>query len=66
MPANPQALIEKIQSLPPDRLTEVEDPVDLIRLRETQRALAQEAAAASATAFAAIWNNPEDDVYDAL
>jgi len=66
MPANAQALIEKIQALPPERLVEVEDFVDFIRLREQQRALTRDAAAASAPAFAEVWNNPEDDVYDAL
>jgi hypothetical protein len=66
MPANTQTLIEKIRMLPPDRLVEVEDFVDFIRLREQERALVRNAAAASAPAFAAIWNNPEDDVYDAL
>jgi hypothetical protein len=63
---NAQALIAKIQALPPERLSEVEDFVDFIRLREQQRALTRAAAAASAPAFAAIWNNPDDDAYDAL
>jgi hypothetical protein len=66
MPPNTEALIEKIQSLPPDRLAEVEDFVDFIRLRDQERALTRGAAAASARAFAAVWNNPEDDVYNAL
>jgi len=34
MPANTQALIEKIQALPAERIAEVEDFVDFIRLRE--------------------------------
>jgi hypothetical protein len=59
-------LIEKIRTLPPDRLAEVEDFVDFIRLREQERALTRAAAAASAPAFATVWNNPEDDVYDAV
>jgi len=66
MPANAQAMIEKIQTPPPDRLIGVEDFVDFIRLRERERALTRDAAAASAPAFAAVWNNSEDDVYDAL
>jgi hypothetical protein len=66
MPANTQTLIEKIRSLPPDRIVEVEDFVDFIRLRERERTLVRNAAAASAPAFAAVWNNPEDDDYDAL
>ena len=63
---NPQALIEKIKALPPERIAEVEDFVDFIRLREQELRLARAAAHASASAFAAVWNNPEDDVYDAL
>jgi hypothetical protein len=66
MPSNIQALIEKLQTLPPDRLAEVEDFVDFVRLREQQRALARDATAVSAPAFAGIWSNPEDDVYNAL
>jgi hypothetical protein len=34
--------------------------------REQERALSRAAAVASAPAFAEVWNNPEDDVYDAL
>ena len=61
-----QALIEKIQTLPTERRIEVEDFVDFIALREQERAVRRAAAAASAPAFAVIWSNPEDDVYDAL
>jgi hypothetical protein len=65
MPAN-QALIEKLNTLPVDRLHEVEDFVDFLRSRDQDRALFRAASAASEPAFAAVWNNPEDDVYDAL
>lgn len=63
---NAQALLEKIQALPPERIAEVEDFVEFIAARERERSLARAAATASAPAFAAIWNNSEDDVYDAL
>jgi hypothetical protein len=66
MPVNAEVLIEKIRALPEERLHEVEDFVDFIRLRDQQRALSRDATAASAASFAAIWNNPEDNVYDAL
>jgi hypothetical protein len=66
MPADTKALIRKIEALPDERIAEIEDFVDLIRLREQERALTRAAAAASASSFGAIWNNPEDDVYDAL
>lgn len=66
MAADTQALIEKIKALPPERIAEVDDFVDFIRSREQERMLTRAASAASAPAFAAIWNNPEDDAYDAL
>jgi hypothetical protein len=65
MPANP-ALIDKLNTLPMDRLAEVEDFVDFLRSRDQDRTLFRAASAASEPAFAAVWNNPEDDVYDAL
>jgi hypothetical protein len=61
-----QALLEKIQALPPERLSEVEDFVDFIAAREQERTLTRAASAVSAPAFAAIWSNPDDDAYDAL
>jgi hypothetical protein len=66
MPTNAQTLIERIRALPAERLNEVEDFVDFLRLRDQQRILTRDAAAGSAAVFAAVWNNPEDDVYDAL
>jgi hypothetical protein len=66
MPADTRALIDKIQALPAERIAEVEDFVNFIWLREQERLLTRAAAAASAPAFAGIWNNPDDDAYDAL
>ena len=65
MPADSKTLIEKIEALPAERIAEIEDFVDFIRLREQERLLTAPPAA-SAPAFAAIWSNPEDDIYDAL
>lgn len=61
-----QALLERIQALPPERIAEVEDFVAFIAAREQERSLTRAATAASAPVFAAIWNNPDDDAYDAL
>jgi hypothetical protein len=61
-----QALIHKISALPRERIAEVEAFVDFIAQRDSERALSRAAAAASAPALAAVWNNPEDDVYDSL
>lgn len=64
--ARPKALMEKISALPMDRIAEIEDFVDFIGQRERVRSLSRLAAVASAPAFASVWNNPEDDAYDAL
>ena len=45
LPANNQTLIEKIEALPAERIAEVEDFVDFIRLREQERMLTRAAAA---------------------
>jgi hypothetical protein len=66
MNANTQSLIEKIQALPADRIAEIEDFVDFIRMRELDRKLTRVAARMSEPAFAAVWDNSDDDVYDAL
>jgi hypothetical protein len=59
-------LIEKIEALPAERIAEVEDFVEFLRLREEERSLTRSAAATSAPGFAEVWNNPEDDIYDTL
>jgi len=66
MPAVSKTLIEKIEALPGERVTEIEDFVDFIRLREQERSLTAGAAVASAPALAVVWSNPEGDVYDAI
>ncbi len=63
---NAQSLLQKIQALPPERIAEVEDFVAFITAREEARSLTRAAAAASAPAFAAVWDNPDDDVYNDL
>ena len=63
---NPNTLSEKIQTLSPEQIHEVENFVEFLRLRGQEQALTRTAAAVSGPAFAAVWNNPEDDAYDAL
>jgi len=64
--SDPQSLLEKIKTLPAERVAEVEDFVEFIRQREQEGGLVRAATATSAPAFAAVWNNPDDDAYDAL
>jgi hypothetical protein len=59
-------LAEKIQSLSAEQIAEVEDFVEFVRLREHERGMIRTAAAASAPAFEAVWDNLEDAAYDAL
>lgn len=66
MAAIPKSLLDKIATLSVERIAEIEDFIDFIRLREEDRSLRRAVATASAPAFETVWNNPEDDVYDAL
>ena len=60
------ALMEKIRALPPERVHEVEDFVDFLKLRDEDRRLIREAAKLSEKAFQDVWDNPEDAAYDRL
>ena len=64
--ANAKALIEKIEALPAERIAEVEDFVEFIAAREQERALTRAATEISKFAFAAVWDNPEDSIYDTV
>jgi hypothetical protein len=73
MAVNAQVLIQKIQDLPPERMAEVDDFVEFLRLRMEQatahaqdRALTLRATQASEASFAAVWDNADDEAYDAL
>lgn len=59
-------LIEKIRTLPPEKVAEVEDFVDFLRHRNEDHLLTQAAAKLSENAFQKVWDNPEDDDYDRL
>ena len=64
--SNAESLIDKIKALPAERIDEVEDFVDFISRRARDRALTRAAGRASEASLAEVWNNPDDDVYDAL
>ena len=59
-------LIDKLEALPPERIAEVEDFIDFLKSRDTDQQLTRAAAKASEPAFAKVWDNPDDAVYDAL
>jgi hypothetical protein len=66
MNGNVENLAQKIGTLSPEQIAEVEDFVDFLRERSQDRGLSGASAHLSTPSFAAIWNNPEDDAYDAL
>jgi len=66
MIANTKLLIDKIQSLSPEKLAEVDDFVDFLRLKEQDRSLTRLATQLSEPSFKAVWDNPDDEAYDAL
>jgi dsDNA-specific endonuclease/ATPase MutS2 len=59
-------IIEKIRTLAPERVAEVEDFIDFLRQRTEDRELVRAAAKLSEDAFRKVWDNPEDAVYDQL
>jgi hypothetical protein len=61
-----QTLIEKIQTLPPERIDDVEDFVDFLKARDQNRALVYAAARLSEDTLRKVWDNPDDAEYDQL
>lgn len=64
--SNPHSLIEKIKALPAKYIDEVEDFVDFIASRALDRSVTRAATHSSEASFAKIWNNSDDDAYDAF
>jgi hypothetical protein len=61
-----RALIEKMQTLPPDKLAEIEDFIDFLQQRELDRQLVEAAAQTSEGSLREVWDNPDDAEYDKL
>jgi hypothetical protein len=60
------SLLDKLRMLPPERLAEVEDFIDFLRLREQEEALTRAATKLAEPAFDRVWDNPDDADYDRL
>ena len=60
-----EILIEKIKILPPQKIVEVLDFVEFLAQKE-ERKLVEAASKLSEDAFAKVWDNDEDAVYDKL
>lgn len=63
---NEQVILEKIKSLPPEHVAEVEYFVDFLRARSDERATTHAAARAAVPVFSRVWENEDDATYDAL
>ena len=61
-----KTLIDKLESLPQERLDEVEDFVDFLKQRGRDRQLTRAAAQVAEQSFANLWDNPDNSVYDQL
>ena len=59
-------LIDKIRSLPPDKVAEVEYFVDFLKMREEDRVVTHAATRLSEEAFRQVWDNADDAEYDRL
>ena len=63
---DPQALIDKLKTMAPERVAEVEDFVDFLRARDDERGLVRALTHAAEPAFAKVWENEDDAAYDKL
>ena len=61
-----EELLEKIRNLAPERVAEVEDFVDFLRLRDEEANLTHATMKLSEEAFRRVWDNPDDAEYDRL
>jgi len=60
-----ESVVEKLRSLPAERVAEVEYFIDFLRAR-VDRQLVETAARTSEAAFAKVWDNADDAEYDQL
>ena len=56
----------KLENLSPELLAEVDDFIDFLQLSDQDKILRKELNSASESAFAKIWDNDDDALYDTL
>lgn len=66
MQAQLEQMIEKLESLSPERIAEVADFIEFLQQKEAETRLSADFAQASEAAFHAVWDNEDDAAYDAL
>lgn len=60
------AVLEKLRHLPVEKRAEVVDFIDFLLARSQDDGMRQAVAQLNSAAFAKVWDNAEDDVYDQL
>lgn len=61
-----EQVVQKLQTLAPNRINEVEDFIDFLSQRDTDRQLTQATMVASEPSLNAVWDNEDDAEYDKL
>jgi len=66
MAGREDVLVEKLKTLPADLLTEVEDFVDFVRMKASERQLTASFTQSAEPSFSRVWDNSLDAEYDKL
>lgn len=61
-----EQVMQKLQALTPNRINEVEDFIDFLSQRDSDRQLTRSAMATSEPALNTVWDNADDAEYDKL
>jgi hypothetical protein len=61
-----QTIIERLRTLPRERVAEVEDFIDFLHERQQIQGVVNASSRLSETVFHEIWDNPDDSDYDRL
>lgn len=61
-----EQVMKKLQTLPPERVAEVEDFIDFLSQRDADRGLMRVAMATAEPILEQVWDNPDDAEYDKL
>jgi hypothetical protein len=61
-----QKVFEKLTTLSPEKLNEVEDFIDFLQQREQEKHLREHLIQHSEAVFNRVWDNDEDALYDKL
>jgi len=61
-----QQLLHKLEHLPPEKITEVEDFIDFLSQKDREHQMRKDFARGAEASFHKVWDNEEDADYDKL